>query len=622
MTITARHALITGRSRGIGLLVLSVCLFMSASTAAAQYGNPWIPLVLPGITPVDINNHNQLLTIDEVLDLNSGARTPIVDGARRMVLAWSINNHGAVVGYARTGNGPFISVVWDPVNGMRDLPALTGLAMFEARGINDHGQIVGLVFVNDGPAAVLWDPLLGASPMAGEFTPTALNNNGQVIGVVFLHGNGDGKYEAFIWDSVDGLRSLGYGWPYAINDAGQVAGVNNSAGFVWDSVNGRREFELPPETGSIETLAGITADGYVVGTMRVSADNTRHVFIYRDAINDLHQNGSPFPNTSAIAVNDGLVIAGAAGCCLEGQQAAIFRPVDGAVQEDPILPSDGAFGEFLFFDVPSGLWIDPPTASGFDYEMTSDSLFTAILDFPRGFNRAFTVITEGCDIPGTFLPGDRVDFVVLCGNGVHAFGIRGIDPVRDPSAPHFPLRLAYSTPTASLRMRAFSEGMADTTAPTLTVPADITTNATTRSGARVTFAVAATDDSGTATVQCSHQSGGMFAVGTTSVSCTAADPSGNESTDTFTVTVRGAQAQIVDLIERLRRKPFKPVVEARLIESLTEALANPKRSAVLCLKLQGFVVLVKLHRGRAIPSSVADELIADALRIRVVIGCS
>jgi hypothetical protein len=84
----------------------------------------------------------------------------------------------------------------------------------------------------------------------------------------------------------------------------------------------------------------------------------------------------------------------------------------------------------------------------------------------------------------------------------------------------------------------FTFTVTDTVPPILTMPAPIAAPATSAAGALVTFAAAATDvvDPNPAIV-CAPPSGTVFAVGVTTVSCTATDGSGNTSTATFTVTV-------------------------------------------------------------------------------------
>lgn len=85
----------------------------------------------------------------------------------------------------------------------------------------------------------------------------------------------------------------------------------------------------------------------------------------------------------------------------------------------------------------------------------------------------------------------------------------------------------------------FTLYVVDTTAPTLTVPANITATATSASGATVSYTATASDlVDGDVTPDCSPLSGSTFAPGTTTVSCTATDAHGNTSAaQTFTVTV-------------------------------------------------------------------------------------
>ena len=78
----------------------------------------------------------------------------------------------------------------------------------------------------------------------------------------------------------------------------------------------------------------------------------------------------------------------------------------------------------------------------------------------------------------------------------------------------------------------------DTVAPTMTLPAPMSVHATSKAGATVTFSPTATDAvDGSRPVTCTPPSGSVFPIGTTTVTCTATDASGNTATGTFTVTV-------------------------------------------------------------------------------------
>jgi RNA polymerase sigma factor (sigma-70 family) len=85
---------------------------------------------------------------------------------------------------------------------------------------------------------------------------------------------------------------------------------------------------------------------------------------------------------------------------------------------------------------------------------------------------------------------------------------------------------------------SFRVAVVDTTAPTLTLPPNRTVQATSSSGAVVTFGASARDlVDGAVAPSCSPASGSTFPVGTTTVTCTARDARGNGASGSFTVTV-------------------------------------------------------------------------------------
>jgi hypothetical protein len=80
---------------------------------------------------------------------------------------------------------------------------------------------------------------------------------------------------------------------------------------------------------------------------------------------------------------------------------------------------------------------------------------------------------------------------------------------------------------------------ADTTPPVLTLPGNMTVAATSSSGAVVNFTATATDNiDGGVPVTLSHASGSVFPIGTTNVTASATDSSGNTSNGSFTITVQ------------------------------------------------------------------------------------
>ena len=78
----------------------------------------------------------------------------------------------------------------------------------------------------------------------------------------------------------------------------------------------------------------------------------------------------------------------------------------------------------------------------------------------------------------------------------------------------------------------------DSVAPVITCPSGVTINQDRPTGALVTYAASATDNSGTVNLTTSPSSNTVFPLGNTIVTCTASDGSGNTSVRTFLVTVK------------------------------------------------------------------------------------
>jgi hypothetical protein len=104
---------------------------------------------------------------------------------------------------------------------------------------------------------------------------------------------------------------------------------------------------------------------------------------------------------------------------------------------------------------------------------------------------------------------------------------------------------------------SFSVTVGDTTPPSVSVPAPITAEATGASGAAVTFSASANDIvDGSIAASCSPSSGSTFAIGTTTVNCSATDAHGNKGTASFNVTVQDTAKPVLSLV------PADIVVEA------------------------------------------------------------
>ena len=88
----------------------------------------------------------------------------------------------------------------------------------------------------------------------------------------------------------------------------------------------------------------------------------------------------------------------------------------------------------------------------------------------------------------------------------------------------------------------------DTTAPLLSLPSNITQEATSNSGATVTFSATSTDvDPASPAVTCNPASGATFPITTTTVNCSATDTVGNVANGSFTVTVQDTTKPVITL---------------------------------------------------------------------------
>jgi hypothetical protein len=160
----------------------------------------------------------------------------------------------------------------------------------------------------------------------------------------------------------------------------------------------------------------------------------------------------------------------------------------------------------------------------------------------------------------------------------------------------------------------------DTTPPVLTVPSNITTEATGPGGTAVTFSATATDNwDPNPVVACIPASGSTLAIGTTIVNCSATDATGNAANTAFTVHVKGATEQLADLAAAATGVgPGKS-----LIDKVTEAQADLDANDLggTCGGLGAFVKEVKAQTGKKILPVSAASLTSAATRIEAVLAC-
>jgi probable HAF family extracellular repeat protein len=286
----------------------------------------------------------------------------------------AINSHSQVVGWAfntvpdlnSMGLWSSLFNFYEPIypyqmraflweNGaMKDLGALgTGTDAF-AMGINEKGQVMGISYTNATPNQVitgcsfggpiptqdpfLWEngKMIDLGTLGGTCGfPYWINDNGQVVGSSDLAG--DLASHPFLWSHSHGMQDLGTlggtsGSASMINEAGVVVGGALLEGdtllhaFVW---NGTMQ-----DIGALDGCAyafSINAGGQVVGNSGVGC-NTKS-FIWQSGapmvdLNILLSSSSGLVVTGAININDGGEIAGLAGDASGNSYAALLIPCD------------------------------------------------------------------------------------------------------------------------------------------------------------------------------------------------------------------------------------------------------------------------------------------------------
>lgn len=160
----------------------------------------------------------------------------------------------------------------------------------------------------------------------------------------------------------------------------------------------------------------------------------------------------------------------------------------------------------------------------------------------------------------------------------------------------------------------------ETTAPAVTVPANITAEATGNAGAVVTFTASATDtDPENPAVSCAPPSGSTFAIATTTVNCSATDAAGNTGTNSFTVTVRGGAEQLATL-----ERSVRGVGPGTSLLSKAQAAQAALAAGLVpdaCSALGAMINEARAQSGQRLTVAQAQQIIADTARIRAVLAC-
>jgi hypothetical protein len=160
----------------------------------------------------------------------------------------------------------------------------------------------------------------------------------------------------------------------------------------------------------------------------------------------------------------------------------------------------------------------------------------------------------------------------------------------------------------------------DKTPPDLYLPPNQVVDATSPAGAVVGYsAMAHAWRQGPVPLKVSHNSGATFAIGTTTVVCSAQDNAGNTSEENFTVHVKGAGEQIAAQLALIQlAKPKSGTFQDTLNAAQSRLEAGDK--AGVRKQLSAFTQFVRAESGKALSVSLANRLLANAERIAALIG--
>ena len=181
-----------------------------------------------------------------------------------------------------------------------------------------------------------------------------------------------------------------------------------------------------------------------------------------------------------------------------------------------------------------------------------------------------------------------------------------------------------SDDTPSSVSQSFNVTVLDTDLALSGMPSDITVNASSPSGATVSFTPPSAvdeDSPSAAAVSCLPAPGSVFAVGTTTVSCTATDPDDTPSSvsQSFNLTVLGPAAQLTQLGQAVQGVGSGNSLAAKVEQAQAQLAAG--NTAGACATLTAFENEVQAQSGKKLSTAQADQLLAAAQQIQAASGC-
>jgi hypothetical protein len=351
------------------------------------------------------------------------------------------------------------------------------------------GFLINLFGVSTGQAFINNNGNLTLGEVYSAFTPVPLNSLGQLIIAPFWADvdtrNLGSNVVTFGASTVNGNAAYGINWidvgyfnasadllnsfqlvlisrtdtcPVGVPDCGNFDMEFNYDGVAW-------------ETGSFSSSGGVNGLGGF--SARVGYTNGTPANTYElpgSAVNGALLDGGP-----------NALISGSFNSSVAGRYVFQVRNntvgAPGSSPALPVLPSQviadpsvpGGF-RYVFNNVQSGNWFDPPGTYGFDYLGLSGTLFSSAI-LPTGFSPFTIQYGAGfANTLGTFNGGTIIDFVSLLGSGIGAFRVTGINPTVNSDNPNaFPTFLNFVGTSGSFEMTPLFNDVPEPSALLLTI---------------------------------------------------------------------------------------------------------------------------------------------------------
>lgn len=519
-------------------------------------------------------------------DSNVGYMSDLGDLGGGYSEAHAINEGGQVVGHSLDSSGEVQAFLYD--RGRMKALGTLGAEGSWAIDINDTGQIVGSVgslYTMDYRQAFIYDNnvMRHLGDLGGGFSEAnAINNAGEVVGASWADSN-SAPYEGRAFLYKDGamvdLNTLMP--PDFICTLSRAADINDQGQILASGhCNGQsRSFLLTPGTSSpVETSNPVPS---IAITSPASATKNAPSFT-------LHVHGANFLPGSKVQWDNTLlditfVSSRELTAVIPATELGTARTVD--IRVVTPAPGGGVSAPLPFFVTETTVWVNGVGSStSTDPAGTAEATvgITAVTATATGQGTISVALYDGNPV-GSANPTGATNFfdvyvapdstfssitVINChlsgGNTVYWWNGSDWAPVSnqsyDPDTACVTITIDGGSSPNHLQLTGtpFVVVQGDPTSPTLSLPTDQQVEAVSAAGTAISFSATASDNDPVAPeVTCSPASGSTFPLGTTTVTCSAADAAGNTAEGSFNVAVTYSWSGVLRPINQDGTSVFK-----------------------------------------------------------------